>query len=420
VRVLVAAFACRPGAGSEPGAGWAFAVGAVRAGHEVVLVTQPRHRRAIDQEVARDPGLQQGLRAVYVGLPAWVMEAWQKYGSLWGIQLYGLLWQGALLRTARRLHHGAPFDVAHHVTLTADWMPSGLAWVTGLPLVWGPLGGGERVPPACRPYLGPRGRAGELVRRVSVDPLRATLGKAAAHRAALLIAENPDEAARLPVDGPPVIVRPNAALEDVLPATDAAAPSKDDEPRGPARRRAMFAGRLLGWKGVHLALAVMQRAEVAHWELHLYGDGPERRRLQRTAARLCIGQRVVFHGQRPREEVRRAMSAADAFLYPSTRDAAPWVVAEALATGCPVVCLDVGGAPVYLAGPDPSSGRRLGVAVAPGPDMVRDLAVALVSTEEMARTPVRWAASALPEVLTHWYSEAAATQRARPVGGAAR
>ena len=38
---------------------------------------------------------------------------------------------------------------------------------------------------------------------------------------------------------------------------------------------------------------------------------------------------------------------ADVLLFPSLHDEGPMVVAEALAVGLPVVCLDRGGAPVF-------------------------------------------------------------------------
>jgi glycosyltransferase involved in cell wall biosynthesis len=335
------------------------------------------------------------LLPVYLGLPAAVMDRWDRMARLKGLQLYNLIWQGLLWAEGRRRHRSTPFDLGHHITLSTDWIPSGLAFVPALPLVWGPLGGGERVPPSCRPFLGTRGRVTELLRTVTADPLRATLGAAAGRRSALLIAQNPQEAEVLARLGPPVTVRPNVFLEA------GAYGGRDDgaATSGPAGRgvghRAVFAGRLMAWKGVHLALAVLQQPEMAGWSLDIYGRGPEYRSLQRRIERIGLGDRVVLYGHRPRAEVRRAMAAADAFLYPSMREAAGWVVAEALAVGCPVVCLDTGGPPLLLEG--------TGAAVAPGSDMVPALAAALTRSLTMPRTVVRWDQSDMATVLADWY-----------------
>jgi glycosyltransferase involved in cell wall biosynthesis len=395
MRVLVAAFACDPGRGSEPGVGWAVAAGAAGAGHDVVVVTQPRNRGPIEAARRDDPALAARLGAVYVGLPGPLMAAWDRRGGLRGLQLYNMAWQLALWRAGRRLHRERPFDVAHHVTLSTDWVPSGLAWVPGLPLVWGPLGGGERVPRPCRAWLGTRGRLREALRRSTADPLRVLLGRRAGRRAALLVAQNPDEARRWRGVATPVVVRPNVFLET---GGGTAAPAPD---RAGRRPRAVFAGRLLAWKGIRLALATMTRPEVADWELHVYGDGSERRSAERIVRRHGLAGRVVLHGSRPRDEVRAAMAAADALLYPSMREAAGWVVAEALEAGCPVVCLDVGGPPVLLAG----TGR----AVPPGGAMPGDLARALVEVAAGPRTVVRWERAAVPGLLADWYGAALGT-----------
>jgi hypothetical protein len=168
----MAAFACRPGAGSEPGAGWALASGAARAGHDVTLVTQPRNRALITAAITADPALS-GLHPHFVGLPARFMELWDRVLGLRGLQLYYLAWQLPLLAKARQLHTAQPFDVAHHATMTNDWIPSGLAHA-GIPaVVWGPLGGGEKVPRSCRTYLGRRGRVMESVRPLATGGLRA-------------------------------------------------------------------------------------------------------------------------------------------------------------------------------------------------------------------------------------------------------
>lgn len=391
----MAAFACRPGRGSEPGAGWAAARAAVEGGHTVVLVTQPRHRAAVEAARQADPELAERLEVHYRGLSPRVMAAWDRLG-LAGLPLYYLAWQVPLRRLARRLHGRRPFDVAHHVTLSCDWLPSGLAGLPGLPLVWGPLGGGERVPPGMRRWLGPAGRAQRLVHDGVTTVARALLARGSLRRADLVVAQNHDGARRLGGRPGPVAVRPHVALgpEDVA------------TPRGPSGdgpHRAVFAGRLVTWKGVRLAVATLALPAARHWELHLFGAGPARRAVEADVRRLGLAGRVHLHGARPRSEVRAALAGADALLFPSLRDAAGWVVAEALAVGCPVVCLDLAGPAELVAG-----GR--GIAVAPGPGADAALARALGAVGGLAPARFRWDVEALAADLTAWYR--------RAVGGA--
>jgi glycosyltransferase involved in cell wall biosynthesis len=326
------------------------------------------------------------------------MDAWDSWGRLRGLQLYNLAWQASLARVVTRLHRRAPFDVGHHVTLSTDWVPSGLAFVPDLPLVWGPLGGSERVPAACRPYLGWRGRLTEALRILGTTPVRALLAGPAARRSTLLVAQNADEARSLERYGRPVQVRPNVFLDSSFPSPEGEPAAASGRPR-----RAVFVGRLLAWKGVHLALATMAQEGARDWVLDVYGEGPERGRLARAVSAAGLQDRVRLLGRRPRDEVRTALALADALLFPSTREAAGWVVAEAMAVGCPVVCLDVAGPPL-IAGTS-------GVAVPPGPALPASLALALDKATDLPRRVVRWDESELPELLTRWYESAASTPR---------
>jgi DNA-binding CsgD family transcriptional regulator len=72
---------------------------------------------------------------------------------------------------------------------------------------------------------------------------------------------------------------------------------------------------------------------------------------QTLAKRLELEDRVRFLGRIPRERLLQTMREdADVLLFPSLREEAGWVVAEAVASGLPVVCLDQGGPPLLAAG----------------------------------------------------------------------
>lgn len=404
------AFACRPGRGSEPGAGWAMARGAARRGHEVTLLTQRRNRDGIEAARARHPVLAAHLHPVYLGLPAPVMRAWDRW-SLRGLPVYAMAWQWSAGRVARRLQREAPFDVAHHVTPSSDWLASGLAGIAGLPLVWGPVGGAERVPGACRRWLGPAGRARDRAHRVVAGALRATAGRRTREHASLVVAQNRQEADQLQrrAGGPPVLVRHHVALVDPPRPAGATDPDRPGDPVGGAPKRAVFAGRLVAWKGLRLALAALAQPAAAGWELHVYGDGPERRAVARAVQRLGLADRVTLHGWCPRPEVRAAMAGADALLFPSLRDAAGWVVAEALALGCPVVCL-AGTGPAELLS------RGGGIAVTPSSRTEADLAAALAAVADVPPATAPWDDADLGALLTAWYQRARREPDA-PVGG---
>ncbi|BDV29512.1 glycosyltransferase [Microbacterium terricola] len=388
-RVLISAYACGPVSEPEASAGWQIAVAAAETS-DVWVITRPRFRSAIDAALAEQPALREHLHPHYLDL-APRLVARKRRG--WDLYWYYALWQRALGRRARELHRLHGFDVAHHATFANDWMPCGLTALDDVPLVWGPVGGSSRVPVGrLRRWLGTRGTVTELVRGPLTGLARRLWGRPAARRAALIVAQNPDVAAAFARDAAAVVVEPNACIDD-LPQRDASAVRA---------QHAVFAGRLVAWKGAAVAIDAIATPAAAGWTLTIYGDGYERARLERQAHRLGLGERVEFAGHRPRDEVLEGISRAAVFLFPSMHDQAGWVVAEASTMGCPVVCLPLGGPPV-LAEPN-------GFVPALGPDLPARLARELSTAAAAGATPTaRWSAARLPGLVDDWYRRAGAS-----------
>jgi glycosyltransferase involved in cell wall biosynthesis len=394
VRILVCAFACAPQRGSEPGAGWAVVEASAEAGHDVTVLTARHNKPDMEHGLRSRADIASRIHVEYVGMPASLSRAWDRMRRP-GKQLNYLLCQRAIAKVSSRLHAERPFDVAHHVTIAADFMPCGVSRIAGLPLVWGPVGGAQRIPDACRPWLGWRGRSLELARRLLADPLRLTGGLRTARRSALVVTQNDDAAQFWSDRGIKCTTHPNVFLHE--PDHDVVVPSPWNDVS--ERHRAVFVGRLVAWKGVHLALATMAEPAALGWELHFFGTGPEKRRLESAIRDLALQGRVQLHGQRSRQEIRALLPHADALLFPSMRDSAPWAVGEALWAGCPVVCLRTAGAAELVQ-------RGGGVAIDPTSPLPRRLAEELVAAASAPRLPVRWSAAELFSLLPEWYERA--------------
>jgi glycosyltransferase involved in cell wall biosynthesis len=383
VRVLISAYACEPGAGSEPGTGWTWAKAAARD-HDVWLLTRANNEPLLRAPLADFPS----IRPVYIDLPSWA--SWWKRGQR-GVHLYYLLWQLLTFFIARRLHRVHKFDVAHHVTLAIDSLPSAVAWIPGLPCVWGPVGGAS--PPAwfAWKWLGPRGSAQEAIREVISRPARRIFGDPTARRARIVVAQNSDVARRFRRSGL-VVTEPNVAID---PATRAAL--------RPAHRpqfyanRAIFAGRLIPSKGVELALTALALPDAADWELHIFGEGPGKPRLEKWVERHRLQDRVCFRGAVPREALFQEFAAAQAFLFPSLRDSAGWALAEAATAGMAVICINRGG-------PGEIAARSDGIAVSPTRLVANELAAALRAARETDSPTTAWLDDRIPGLLQQWYS----------------
>ena|GEM_PF-3320302 len=77
--------------------------------------------------------------------------------------------------------------------------------------------------------------------------------------------------------------------------------------------------------------------------LVVIGDGPERNRLEQLVSQMKLIADVDFLGHLSHAEVLACLPSADVYFHPSVRDASPTSVLEAMASGKPTVCADVGG-----------------------------------------------------------------------------
>jgi len=111
-------------------------------------------------------------------------------------------------------------------------------------------------------------------------------------------------------------------------------------------------------KGIRFALEAMSdlaaRSDVPAFTFEIIGDGPLDSALKEQVQISGLGDRVVFRGEMPHEDVSRAMADADAFVLPSIvaqdgdMEGIPVVLMEAMASGLPVVSTRHSGIPELI------------------------------------------------------------------------
>jgi glycosyltransferase involved in cell wall biosynthesis len=349
-RIVAYAYNSVPTGGSEHAAGWVW-VRMLAGFADVWVITLPMGELRPDYERRLGQVPEQArIHFVEVEEPGWLLRVpvLRHPGRFHRFKY--VAWQFAALRVARRLHRKRPFDVAWHLTWANSWLGSTLS-LLDVPFVFGPVGGGVEPPWRLASVLGARGLFLELqrtiVRRLArrLNPLAHVTWR----RARLILVQNPDTQRWLPRRyRDKCVLFPNAVLEHVNPI-------RPDRP--PGGRTALYAGRLIPLKGVPLALEAI--AKLPAWRLVILGDGSEEARLRDHAARLGISERVEFRGMQTRDEVLRVMrEEADVLVFPSFHDEGSLAVAEAVASGLPVVCLDRGGPPVLGGVAVPIGSRR--------------------------------------------------------------
>jgi glycosyltransferase involved in cell wall biosynthesis len=335
MKVLLSAYSCEPGKGSERGVGWNV-THEVAKYHEVWVLTRPdESREAIEVELERNPV--PNLHFVYFTLPFWQDSL--RWGQSGAIQLHYYLWQIQAYFVGRKLHREIGFDAIHHVTFVRYSCPSFLSLLP-IPFVWGPVGGGESAPLPFWVDFSWKNKLYETLRWLwrssgELDPFT----RLTAQNSAIVYATTEDTARQVCKIG---ARRVEIAPETGLSLQDLNQLAECPPPKGSPIRFISIA-RLLHWKGFHLGLRALAQANLPDAEYWILGEGPELDCLQTLASNLGIGSQVKIWGLQPRNEVLIKLGQCSVLVHPSLHDSGGWVCLEAMAAGRPVICLDLGG-----------------------------------------------------------------------------
>ncbi|MEA5573564.1 glycosyltransferase [Calothrix sp. UHCC 0171] len=340
MKILISAYSCEPGMGSEPGVGWNVAREVAKY-HEVWVLTRPDESKdIIETELERNPV--PNLHFVYFTLPFW--QDSRKWGHSGGMQLHYYLWQIQAYFVARRLHQQISFDLTHHVTFVKYSSPSFLSLLP-IPFVWGPVGGGESAPKAFWQDFSLKAKIYEIARSLvrwlgEQDPFVHITAK----KSVLVRATTKDTADRLyqmGISNLKIIPESGLSTEDIGKLSQYQI--LNDVPV-----RFISMGRLLHWKGFHLGIRAFAEANLPNTEYWVVGGGVEGDRLQALVQELGIAQKVKFWGKLPREKTLELLKKSHILVHPSLHDSGGWVCMEAMAAGRPVICLDLGGPAVQV------------------------------------------------------------------------
>jgi glycosyltransferase involved in cell wall biosynthesis len=84
-----------------------------------------------------------------------------------------------------------------------------------------------------------------------------------------------------------------------------------------------FVGRLVPWKGAHLAVRAFRHVQHRDAVLRVFGDGPDMSRVRRAAQRCGPADRLELVGSLPRDELLRQDRRCGVLLHPAFHDERP-------------------------------------------------------------------------------------------------
>jgi glycosyltransferase involved in cell wall biosynthesis len=328
-RVLMIAYACNPEGGGEHWLGWGWAEQAAK-NFSVDLITTTNASAAVEKHARA-----LGITPHFIGTPNWWRTLTELTGTSW---LRKVSWQRRTLKLAAQLHTQRPFELVHQTTFHTFRVPF-LAAGLGIPSVWGPIAGGERVPPGFETYLGPA--KGAEARRQTVNrlSLRVPSVKRSLENARALFVSNRTTLEFLPdkVREKSKIVAPNA----LRPRDESFSPPTAKGKPGPFRL--LYAGNCVATRSIPLVLDALDVSGLEDFEFKIIGDGLALDEWRRLAARSRMEEQVKFLGKIPHAQLNDYYSTADALVFPALRDSGGSALLEAMARYLPVVCLDWAG-----------------------------------------------------------------------------
>jgi glycosyltransferase involved in cell wall biosynthesis len=340
--VLLSAYACCPGRGSEPRYGWAYLLMYARTYRRVILLTSATDHLRVRQElealdihnvalvVIRMPFQLDRLHRVPVG----------------GIHLHYWLWLKAAKRALRKLDE--TIDFAHHITYGSLQFGSPI-YELSCPFIFGPVGGGQVTNKVFYPLMG-KARYIEGIRNmVSAIFYRFNpFFKGTLANASLIYCSNKETwsaATRfLPADQRHKL---RMMLDTVLDPRFLATPPPE---KRPAQRQlsALWVGRLIPRKGIEILLNTALLLKEENFTLTMVGDGPMREKTLEFIRIHGLEKTVQFVGQVDQRKLLEYYRKADLLLFLSYRDSAGLQIVEANSQGVPVLSFDQFGASLLI------------------------------------------------------------------------
>lgn len=387
LRVLLSAYACEPGKGSEPGVGWDWATQMARF-HDITVITRTNNRSRIETALAAMRNEINPPRFIYHDLPDWILRL-KRFLRIH--RIYYVLWQKSANAVIAELVKQEQFDLLHHVTFASFRYPTAIKG-HGVPTLWGPVGGVEAIPWRLLPWRFFRHLPHEISRNLANTYQIATTRENSIAGYGRILASTKETERFLISKGRAVRLFPTIGIRPVEPATTVFIKGG----RGGAPLRVLYVGNILYLKGVHLAIKAFAKAQ-SHCVLTIVGDGNFLAVCRSLAIRLGVEDMIRFLGKLPHDEVLQQYPVHDVFIFPSLHDSGGIAALEAMSYGLPVIALNCGGPAIMV-----QEECGVAVAVTTESDIVENLKKALDGYAKDPEKLHRHGANALSRVMSEY------------------
>lgn len=351
LKILMSAYACEPGAGSEYGVGWMVPTTMAQKYPEdqIFVLTRSRCKEKIEKALANDPSLA-NIHFLYYDIPSWMFYK-NEMQSNWGEQINYLLWQWLVRKFVRKMNKIYHFDIFHHLTFNQYRTPSPGFWLD-IPFVMGPIGGAECIAPAFWQDLEANTVKKEGIRQKGKDLKIFKWFNTRKKNNKVILCSCKENLKRLKPYG-------NKSRLELMPAI--AFDKKDfadiSQNETLDTFEMIYAGKAWDWKGIHVFLkaakvALMDKLSAdcqQNWRIKLIGIRfeEEQKKVMGWVDELGLQNHVTLIPFIQRSELLKMLANCSLSVYPAFRDSGSMSVLEACALGCPSICFNAGGQDVF-------------------------------------------------------------------------
>ena len=336
LKVLISAYGCEPHVGSEQGIGWNWSLEVARRGNQVWVITRSNNKKVIENYF-KENGVADRINFVYYDLPHYITR-WKPYMSVY---IYYELWQRGIMPLAKKLDEQINFDLIHYLTFGV-FRQNTFLYKLNKPLYIGPLGGGEQTPGFLNHSLPVANKFFEKLRNIvnKVSLFNPYLLRSF-DKAATIYVRTGETGKLLPAK-----YHVKTKVTNDIGAFSFANATNYIRSRKQNRFNVLFVGRLIHWKGPHLAIKAFKEFHSLCPDSHftLIGKGSFKNYLRSLIRSYHLTDSVTIIEGLPQNQVFEYYKNADVFLFPTLHESGGAVIYEAMSFGLPTITLKINSA----------------------------------------------------------------------------
>lgn len=337
MNILLTAFECNPLLGSEAGLGWSWVYSAIKTAEieKIWVVTTPKNKSVnnkedIDEFLKTKEDAWNKVEFIYIDIPF--------YKAKINNRIRYIFWQKKIIKTIRDICEKNRVDYIHHVTWASMTLPTYLYRVKNTKIIYGPVGGGERISNVIKLQLTFKEKIIEYIRNTMFDLSKFSYsGNRMKYAAHCILVTTPET-----LKGVPKRYHKKCKIQQSIGVYREDLTSIHIERKQKETFVILMAARLLNWKGIQIGIRAVQKLldEGIDVQLNIVGSGKYERKLKEMAKAYS---QIQFVGNVTHRKMNQQYDEADLFLNCSLHDSGGMVILEAMSRAVPVMYINCGG-----------------------------------------------------------------------------